>query len=182
MRGPDEQITALGLEYKTDEQSKDVPVLTQTFYGEGAAIPLGGGDFVLQITCSALVKDGKVYASWIGGKKSPYPTYTVYGTVAQDRKKGYGWANIYLFSARGDRSEDVDYADSLNLFFNKYRIKTSGDGSEGNASVAIIPSDIGRSAALSLFRRCGTTLGRWHCTEELTVGRRSRTMKIKPLS
>jgi hypothetical protein len=150
-RGPEGRMVLLGFEVKKaaptnnpepGAQTDKHDVLVQGYYAEAAAIPLGGGDFALQVSCAALIEDGKIYASYLGGKKSPYRNYTAYGVIAQDRMKDYLWVSTNFYS----REEDTD------LIFNRYAVAKAPENNGKDYDVRIIPPDISRSAAVALFR------------------------------
>ena len=150
-RGREGRVVILGFEIEkagqttksgTDGQNKKHEDLVQSLYAEAAVIPLGGGDFALQVSCSAVIHDGKPYASWLGGKKSPYRSYTLYGFVAQDRKKNYLWVSTNFYS--GD--------DEAAQVFNRYAVDKAPKNTSKDYDVRIIPPDLMRPAAMSLFR------------------------------
>lgn len=149
-RGADGGIVLLGYEYGKPEnkpegaaQTDADEVLAQSFYAEGAVIPLGGGDFVLQISCSAMNDNGKDFYSWLGGRQSPYRAYTSYGYIAQDRSKSYLWASSNFYSSRDEPA----------AIFNKYGVETAPkiDG-KSIIDARIIPPGISKGAIRSLFR------------------------------
>lgn len=143
-RGADGELVFLGFESKPvpkkkDSKAQDQAIWAQALYAEAAAIPLGGGDYVLQVSCTALAHDGKTFAGWLGGKVSPFKNHTAYAFLAEDRKKDYLWfsANFY---ASGDDNARV---------FNRYGVqKPPGKDDD----VRIIPADISRSATMAMFR------------------------------
>jgi hypothetical protein len=138
-RGPDGQLVVFGFENKPVKKGKETEdVWYHAFYAEGAAVALGGGDYVLQISCSAIAQGGKTYAGWLGGKSSPYRDYTAYGVIAQDRQQDHLWfsANFYR---NGEDAERV---------FARYGAVKPKDRSE----LRILPPDMPRAAATAMFR------------------------------
>lgn len=128
-----------GKDGNPDEQHES---LTQSAYAEGAAIPLGGGDFALQMSCVALAHDGKTFASWLGGKASPVRSYTIYGLIAQDRKRDRLWASAN-FSDGGDETA---------LIFNRYGVRKAPKALVKENDARVLPPGLDRTAALDLFR------------------------------
>lgn len=150
-RGRDGRIVILGFETKgtgqtnkseTDVQSNNRENLVQSLYAEAAAIPLGSGDFALQVSCSVVIRDGKTFASWLGGRESPYRSYAVYGFVAQDRKKDYLWVSTNFYGGGDDTA----------LIFNRYAVEKAPQDTSTDYDVRIIPPDLTRPAAMALFR------------------------------
>ena len=128
-------------------KAKDETTWVQTIYAEGAAVPLGDGDYALQISCSGLVEKGRIYASWFGGRRSPYRQYTAYGVLARDRKADHYWVNANFYSSNDD---------AQTLIFNRYGIEKgtlkNSDGTEVADTARIIPAGMPRSTAIALFR------------------------------
>lgn len=150
-RGREGRIVILGFEDKkvgptnkpnTDAQNNSREDMLQNLYAEAAMIPLGGGDFAMQISCSAVIHGGKTYASSLGGKKSPYRSYAVYGFVAQDRKKDYLWVSTNFYGGGDDTA----------LVFNRYAVEKAPQNASKDYDVRIIPPDLTRPAAVALFR------------------------------
>jgi hypothetical protein len=140
-RGLDGQLAFFGFESKTTKKkgSKDTEeVWRQAFYADAAAIALGGGDYTLQVSCTAIVQGNKSYAGWLGGKASPWRDYTAYGVIAQDRKQDHLWfsANFY---------ESSDGAEHILTRYGAQKPKDSG-------GVRILPPNITRAAAMAMFR------------------------------
>lgn len=150
-RGREGRIVILGFEAKktpqtnkseTDAQNNNREDLLQNLYAEAAVIPLGSSDFALQVSCSAVIHDGKTYASWLGGKNSPYRSYAVYGFVAQDRKRDYLWVSTNFYGG----------GDDTTLVFNRYAVEKAPQNTSKDYDVRIIPPDLARPAAMALFR------------------------------
>jgi hypothetical protein len=148
-RGREGRIVIFGFESKKtgqtnkpDTENNGHEELLQGLYAEAAAIPLGGGDFALQVTCSAVMHDGKTYATWLGGKKSPYRSYAMYGFVAQDRKRDYLWVSTNFYGGGDDTA----------LLFNRYAVEKAPQNTSKDYDVRIIPPYLARPAAIALFR------------------------------
>jgi hypothetical protein len=63
----------------------------QKFYGDGGAIALGGGDYVLQMSCVAFRDSSSWSAADVGPPGSDFRHYTIYGLAMKDRRKNDYW-------------------------------------------------------------------------------------------
>lgn len=137
---PDGRLTLFGFQtVKAKKRAKDnTETRVQALYADAAAIPVGNGDYALQISCAALADKDKDYASWLGGKDSRWRDYSAYGVIAQDRQQDHLW-----FSANFYRSTD-----ELDRLFDRYGVKPAPD----SRGIRILPAAMSRSAAGALFR------------------------------
>ncbi len=112
----------------------------QTFYGDGAAIALGGGDYVLQMSCVAYRDSGGWKSADVGPPGSAFRSYTLYGLAIKDRRKNDYW----IVQNVGGISGDLLTRYGVNVF----KIKT-GDGDD---IVDVVPDSMTPEAAKSFFR------------------------------
>jgi hypothetical protein len=132
-------LRIVGLEHDGDNW-------VQMFYGDGGAIALGGGDYVLQLSCVAYhEKDGWKSAD-VGPPSSAFRSYTIYSLALKDRRKNDYWI---LQDAYGISSD----------LFTRYGVNTVkikvGDAED---TVDVIPQGVAPETVKSFFRDVATAL------------------------
>lgn len=116
----------------------------QIFYGEGGAIALGGGDYVLQMSCLAYRGDTQWQSAALGPPHSPWRRFTAYGLAIRDRRAGDYWV---LQSSTGLGHEDTPLYRRFGIEERKIPGMKQGDEDR----IDILPHAISPSQARTFF-------------------------------